>query len=86
MVWYQLKYGSKTGYVSSKYVNIKQNAVTSVSNTQGTVNTKTDPLIVRSGPGTSYSSLGTVSYTHLDVYKRQVQDKVLQRRYVIYPS
>lgn len=74
VVWYQLKYGSKTGYVSSKYVNIKQNTVTSVSNTQGTVNTKTDPLIVRSGPGTSYSSLGTMVKGKTFTVTGKVQD------------
>ena len=74
VLWYKLKYGSKTGYVSSKYVNIKQNTVTPVSNTQGKVNTKTDPLIVRSGPGTGYSKLGTLAKGKTFTVKGKVQD------------
>ena len=61
VTWYKMKYGSKNGYVSSKYVYIKQPTVTAVSNTKGTVNTKKDPLTVRSGPGASYSKLGSLS-------------------------
>ncbi len=61
VTWYKLNYGSKTGYVSSKYVYIKQPTVTAVSNTRGTVNTKKDPLTVRSGPGSSYSRLGSLA-------------------------
>lgn len=61
VTWYKLTYNSKTGYVSSKHVNIIQNAVTSVSNLKGTVNTKSDPLIVRSGPGKSYSKVGSLA-------------------------
>ena len=59
--WYKLKYGSKNGYVSSKYVYIKSNTVTSVSNTKGTVNTKKDPLTVRKGAGSSYAKLGSLA-------------------------
>lgn len=60
--WYKFKYSSsKNGYVSSKYVDIKQPTVTSVSNLKGTVNTKKDPLTVRSGAGSSYKSLGTIA-------------------------
>ncbi len=61
VTWYKLKYNSKNGYVSSQYVNIKQPTVTSVSNLKGTVNTKKDPLIVRSGPGSSYNKLGSLA-------------------------
>ena len=61
VTWYKLKYNSKNGYVSSKYVNIKQPTVTSISNLKGTVNTKKDPLIVRSGPGSSYNKLGSMA-------------------------
>ena len=74
VTWYKLNYGSKTGYVSSKYVNIKQNSVISVSNTQGTVNTKTDPLTVRSGPGSSYKSLGSIAKGKTFTIKGKVQD------------
>ncbi len=59
--WYKFKYKSKNGYVSSKYVNIKQPTVISVSNLKGTVKTKSDPLTVRSGPGSGYKSLGTLA-------------------------
>lgn len=59
--WYKLKYKSQTGYVSSKYVNIKRATVTSVSNLNGKVNTSKDPLTVRSGPGAGYSKLGTMN-------------------------
>jgi len=60
VTWYKFKYSSKTGYVSSKYVNIKQPTVTSVSNLKGTV--KADGgLYVRKGAGTSYASLGKLA-------------------------
>ena len=60
--WYKFKYSSKkNGYVSSKYVDIKVPTVTSVSNLKGTVNTKSDPLTVRSGAGSSYKKLGTLA-------------------------
>ncbi len=73
-LWYKLTYGSKAGYVSSKYVNIKQNTVTKVSNTQGKVNTKSDPLLVRSGPGTSYKSIGSLAKGKTFTIKGKVQD------------
>lgn len=59
VVWYQFSFGSRTGYVSSRYVNIKQPTVTPVSNTQGAVSD--GPLRVRSGPGTGYSVLGSLA-------------------------
>ena len=58
VTWYKFNYGSKTGYVSSKYVNIKQPTVTPVYNTNGTVSAGGSTLYVRSGPGTGYSKLG----------------------------
>lgn len=61
VTWYKLRYGSKNGYVSSKYVYIKQPSVTAVSGTKGTINTKKDPLTVRSGAGASYSKLGSLA-------------------------
>lgn len=57
--WYKFNFNSRTGYVTSQYVNIKSNSVISLSNTTGTV--KEGPLNVRSGPGTSYKSLGTLT-------------------------
>lgn len=59
--WYKLKYNSKNGYVSSKYVYIKQASVSTITNTVGTVITKKDPLTVRSGPGAGYTKLGTIA-------------------------
>lgn len=56
--WYKFSYKSKTGYVSSKYVNIKHGSVISMTNTKGTVTTSS--LNVRKGPDTSYSKLGTM--------------------------
>lgn len=61
VTWYKFKYKSKNGYVSSKYVNIKQNSVTNVTNLKGTVATKKDPLTVRKGPGSSYGKLGSLA-------------------------
>ena len=61
VTWYKMRYGSKNGYVSSKYVYIKQPSVTAISGTKGTINTKKDPLTVRSGPGSSYSRLGSLA-------------------------
>lgn len=61
--WYRLTFSGKNGYVSSSYVKTTStaSAVTSVTNTKGTVNTKSDPLTIRSGPGSNYSSLGTLA-------------------------
>lgn len=61
VTWYKLTYNSKNGYVSSKHVDIIQPTVTPASDLKGTVNTKSDPLIVRSGPGKSYSKLGSMA-------------------------
>lgn len=74
VTWYRLNYNSKNGYVSSKYVNIKQNTVTPVSGMQGTVNTAKDPLIIRSGPGTGYSKLGTLAKGKTFSISGKVQD------------
>ena len=59
--WYKLTYKSKNGYVTSKYVNIIQPTVTSVSNVSGTVNIAEGSLNVRSGPGSGYSKLGSLA-------------------------
>lgn len=74
VTWYKLTYGSKTGYVSSQYVNIKQPTVTAVSNTKGTVSTGGSTLYVRSGPGTSYSKLGYLTSGKTFTIKGKVQD------------
>lgn len=57
--WYKFSYNSKNGYVSSKYVDIKQGSVISVSNLKGTV--KATTLNVRTGAGNWYNKLGTLS-------------------------
>ena len=58
VVWYKLTYNGKTGYVSSAYVKVTGSSSGSsgssgsdVTGSKGTVNTKNDPLIVRSGAG-----------------------------------
>lgn len=69
-MWYRLTYNGKTGYVSSVYVKTtssgtsssgSSSSVTTITNTKGTVNTKSDPLTVRSGAGTKYSKLGSLA-------------------------
>lgn len=57
--WYKFDYRTRAGYVSAEYVNIKQNSVISLTGTTGIV--KEGPLNVRKGPGTSYSSLGSMA-------------------------
>lgn len=65
--WYRIKSGSKTGYVLAKYVTIKSSTSTTATKTptETSVNKngiiKNGPLNVRSGPGTSYSKLGSVA-------------------------
>ena len=78
VLWYQLKYNSKKGYVSSKYVTAKKTSTTAKATTKattsstaassssktytiGTVKTSSSALNVRSGAGTQYSVIGTVS-------------------------
>ncbi len=74
--WYKFKYNSKkSGYVSSDHVNIIWPIVTSTSNLKGTVNTKTDPLTVRSFPGSSYKSLGTLAKGKTFTITGKVKDK-----------
>ncbi len=58
--WYKLKYNSRTGYVSSKYVDIKKITVTKASGKKGTVNIKSGTLNVRRGPGAKYASIGSL--------------------------
>lgn len=74
VTWYKFNYGSRTGYVSSQYVNIKQPTVTSVSNTKGTVSAGGSTLFVRSGPGTSYSKLGYLASGKTFTIKGKAQD------------
>ncbi len=57
--WYKMTYGSRTGYVSSKYVTLDQSFDSDSEKLNGTVND--GPLRVRSGPGTNYGILGTYS-------------------------
>ena len=46
--WYKMTYGSRTGYVSSKYVTLDQSFDSDSEKMNGTVND--GPLRVRSGP------------------------------------
>ncbi len=67
--WYKIKYGSGYGYISASYTSAKAPS-SSTSNTPPTTSTSsgktyystTAGLNVRSGPGTSYASKGTLSY------------------------
>ena len=61
VTWYKLNYNSRTGYVSSDYVNIIQNSVTNVSDFKGTVITSSGNLLVRTGPGTGYTKIGSLA-------------------------
>ena len=60
--WIKIKYGSITGYVYKDYVtvesNTSSNSTTTTSSKTGIVST--DVLNVRSGPGTTYGTLGTL--------------------------
>lgn len=62
--WYKVKYGSKTGYVSSKYLT-KTKTVSSIAqpkspNASQTVYTTTAALNLRSGASTKYKTLTTI--------------------------
>ena len=65
--WYKIKYGSGYGYISASYTSAKAPS-SSTSNTPPTTSSgktyysTTSGLNVRSGPGTSYASKGTLSY------------------------
>ena len=67
--WYKIKYGSGYGHISASYTSAKAPS-SSTSNTPPTTSTSsgktyystTAGLNVRSGPGTSYASKGTLSY------------------------
>ena len=67
--WYKIKYGSGYGYISASYTSAKAPS-SSTSNTPPTTSTSsgktyystTSGLNVRSGPGPSYASKGTLSY------------------------
>jgi uncharacterized protein YgiM (DUF1202 family) len=59
--WYKIVYGSKTGYISASYFSVSsappvENPPTAQT---GTVVNCTSGVNVRSGPGTSYSIIGT---------------------------
>ncbi len=57
--WYKFSYGSRTAYVSSKYVNIERNFTSEDEKLTGVVND--GPLRIRTGPSTGYKILGTFS-------------------------
>lgn len=60
--WFKIKYGSKTGYVSSKYLTVVKSATTSTSSTPKKTTyfyvTEQTGLTLRSGAGVNYKSLG----------------------------
>lgn len=71
--WYKISYGGGYGYISSSYTSSAPSSTTSTSNVTNTSNTTnttsgstyystTSGLNVRSGPGMSYASKGTLSY------------------------
>ncbi|GED19175.1 SH3 domain-containing protein [Kurthia gibsonii] len=60
--WFKIKYGSKTGYVSSKYLTAIKSSETSTSSTPAKTTyfyvTEQTGLSLRSGAGVNYKSLG----------------------------
>lgn len=65
--WYKIKYGSGYGYISSKYTTTSSSSgstggSSSTSTSSKTMYCTTSGLNVRSGPGTSYSSKGSLKY------------------------
>lgn len=71
--WYRLTYNSKAAYVHSKYVTVSTGAVTITFNKKATV--KSGPLNVRSGPGSSYSKLGSLAQGAKITLKAKVTTK-----------
>ncbi len=67
--WYKIKYGSGYGYVSKDYVTVSSTSNSNSSSNNNTSTTTTqsgtvkvnDALNVRSGAGTSYSVIGSLS-------------------------
>ena len=63
--WYKIKYGSGYGYVSKDYVTVSSSSSNSGSSSSTTTQSGTikvsDALNVRSGAGTSYSVIGSLS-------------------------
>ncbi|MGE7717628.1 SH3 domain-containing protein [Priestia megaterium] len=57
--WYKINYNGRTGYVSSGYVQASGTATPSAESTTYTVTAST--LNVRSGAGTNYASIGSVT-------------------------
>ncbi|KAA8754943.1 SH3 domain-containing protein [Priestia megaterium] len=57
--WYKINYNGRTGYVSSDYVQASGTTTPPAESTTYTVTAST--LIVRSGAGTSYASIGSVT-------------------------
>lgn len=62
--WYRIKFKGKNAYITTKYVVVKKPQVTkkvTVSKASGTFYITTNKVNVRTGAGTNYKSLGTVS-------------------------
>ncbi|MBY0214928.1 SH3 domain-containing protein, partial [Priestia aryabhattai] len=57
--WYKINYNGRTGYVSSDYVQSSGTATPPAESTTYTVTAST--LNVRSGAGTNYASIGSVT-------------------------
>lgn len=72
--WYKIKYGNGYGYVSGSYIKINSSTTTTPSTPtilfNGEVNTNN--LNVRTGPSTSFTSLGKLNKgTKVDVYSEE---------------
>lgn len=59
--WYKIKYGSGYGYVNNNYIKISSSSTNTETTTTKTGTVNTDSLNVRSGAGTSYSKIGSLS-------------------------
>jgi L,D-peptidoglycan transpeptidase YkuD (ErfK/YbiS/YcfS/YnhG family) len=57
--WYKINYNGRTGYVSSDYVQVSRTTTPPAESTTYTVTAST--LNVRSGAGTSYAAIGSVT-------------------------
>ncbi len=56
-VWYKVSYDSKTGYISSDYVDVISLSVTKLSGLQGKISASGKSVAARNGPGTIYTKV-----------------------------
>lgn len=64
VLWYKIQYGSSQGYIVSSYVSVSAGSIQPPSVTAPTGNTVTitgSPVNIRTGPGTNYAKLGSVT-------------------------